>query len=66
MKGGYINLRHNIGVDLTADLLREVASDIRIEPKLTLLRSDQVILTTAKKEDSSFGYLGEKRLENWN
>ena len=42
-KGGYIIMRHNRIRDLEGELMREVCTDVRIEPPLLPLANDQLV-----------------------
>ena len=47
-KGGFITLRHNSIRDLTANMLKEVCSDVKIEPPLLELSGEIFQLKTSK------------------
>ena len=51
--GGYPALRHNTIRDLTADLLREVATDVKIEPPLQPLEGERLRYRSAILEDGA-------------
>ena len=42
-KGGYVIMRHNHIRDLEAELMREVCTDVKIEPQLIPLANDQIV-----------------------
>ena len=53
MKGGYISMRHDNVRDLTANLLKEVAYDVRTEPRLIELTGETFAHKTANTEDEA-------------
>ena len=53
MKGGYISMRHDNVRDLTANLLKEVANDVRTEPRLIELTGEKFAHKTANTEDEA-------------
>ena len=52
-KGGFPSIRHNEIRDLTANLLTEVCSEVRIEPDLQPISSDQLSGATANSQDGA-------------
>ena len=52
-KGGFPSIRHNEIRDLTANLLTEVCSDVRIEPDLQPTSPDQLSRATANSQDGA-------------
>ena len=53
MKDGYIIMRHNRVRDITAELLKEVAMDVRTETKMTELTGEVFTHKTANTEDEA-------------
>ena len=52
-KGGFITLRHNNVRNLTANMLKEVCSDVAIEPPLIELTGENFKLRSTKTGDES-------------
>ena len=52
-KGGFPSLRHNEICDITASLLTEVCSDVRIEPDLQPVTSNQLNGASANSQDGA-------------
>ena len=52
-KGGFPIVRHNKIRDLTANLLYEVCTDVRIEPELQPVTGETFIETTANTQDGA-------------
>ena len=52
-KGGFPSLRHNDIRDITANLLTEVCSDVRVEPELQPLSGEVLEHRTAIREDGA-------------
>ena len=46
-KGGFVSIRHNDLIDLTANMLSKVCKEIEIEPKLTPLTGEKLDNRTA-------------------
>jgi hypothetical protein len=52
-KGGFISIRHNNVRDLTASILKEVCSDVAIEPPLIVLTGEIFDLKSTKTGDET-------------
>ena len=52
-KGGFPTLRHNEVRDIAAQLLSEVCTEVRIEPRLQPLSGEQIHLASANREDNA-------------
>ena len=52
-KGGLVSIRHNDIRDLTADILREVCNDVKVEAKLIPLTGEQLQYRSAITGDET-------------
>ena len=57
-KGGFPALRHNEIRDITASLLTEVCSDVRVEPDLQPVTPDQLDGASANSQDGDLSANG--------
>ena len=53
MKGGFISIRHNRIRDITANLLKEVCKDVRLEPRLQPLTGEEFSQATTNTSDEA-------------
>ena len=53
MKGGFISIRHNRIRDITANLLKEVCKDVRLEPCLQPLTGEEFSQATTNTSDEA-------------
>ena len=53
LKGGYVTMRHNSVRNTTAELLKEIAHDVQIEPTLQELTGETFELKSVNKEEDA-------------
>ena len=52
-KGGLPTLRHNEVGDITAEMIKEMCTNVEIEPRLQSLDGENLQLRTANREDEA-------------